>query len=240
MRRIAHALAILAGVLAVSLFNTAARADSIATAFPLGSVQQGTVSFPYVHVPLPPGQWAVTALNETRNNLNNVTASITMASIVNGRFRGMVAISTNIDPNANGWQLSKFCARKDLYFMQSDTNFQKEQSCWGINHHIVAATSSYRPTYGKNIRQVLAEHGIDMPSVMINTTFHFASESAFLTYEIALNPVAFGLPADQRTSWADSPWHRDLIARDTQRQAFLDQVKARYAPLYPTLAAQFR
>ncbi|WP_143272021.1 hypothetical protein [Azospirillum brasilense] len=217
-----------------------ARADSIASQLPIGSSYEGTIQVSRTKVPLPSGKWTVTALNESRNNQNNVIAFLTMANITNGKFLGHVSIGTNVDLGAGGWEFSRFCSRKDVYFIQTDAHYQREQACWGINHIIMEATSNYQPTHGKNIRQTLSELGIIIPKVMINTTFRFANDHSFITYEILLNPEYFGFSLEGESTWANSPWHKDLIMRTPERQKFLEQVKEQHAAFYPMLKNQFR
>lgn len=242
MRRLAT-IAATALFLAGSIIATTAgpaRADSVASRFPIGAVFQGSIDLPYARVPLPVGEWTVTALNETRNSQNATIASLTLVNIVYGKLVGHIAIDTNVDPGQGGWDPYRYCARKDLFFLQTDANYAKDQACWGINHVVMDATSGYRPTYGLNIRQALAERDIAMPRLVIDTTFRFANDTAFLTYEILLNVAAFGFPTERETTWANSPWHRDLVSRDPKRLGFLDEVKARHAAFYPALRSQFR
>ncbi len=221
-------------------FAGVARADSIASELPIGSTYEDFVRVSRTRVPLPAGKWVVTALKEARNHNNNVTADVTLANFVNGRLMAYVAIRTNLDPERNGWVPSDFCPGKNAYFTQTDAAYQRQQACWGINHTIMNATSSFEPTYGKSIRQTLADRNLTMPRVMISAKFRAANEAFFLNYEILLNPEYFGFSAAGETSWANSPWHKDLVARDGRRQQFLEQVKAQYSAFLPVLAGQFR
>ncbi|MBK3799698.1 hypothetical protein GAY33_10720 [Azospirillum brasilense] len=233
-------MTILAAALLAFGFGGKAAADSIASQFPVGATFEGAVQVSRTQVPLPPGKWTVTALDETRNNNNNVNATLTLTNIISSKFLGHLSISTNVDINRGGWVLNQFCGRRDVYFMQFDAMYQKEQACWGINHLIMDPTSTYKPAYGKNIRQVLADQSIDMPRVMITTLFRLANESSYLTYEIVLNTEYFGFSAAGESNWASSSWHKDLIAKDPKRQQFLEQIKAQHAAFYPILKAQFR
>ncbi|WP_143272975.1 hypothetical protein [Azospirillum palustre] len=215
-------------------------ADSIASEMPIGATYEGSVKVSRTQVPLPPGKWTVTALNESNNNQFNVNATVTMTNIVNGRLLGYISVSTNVDLGRNGWQSHKFCSRKDIYFLQFDSDYQREQACWGINHFIVSPTGTYTPTYGKNIQQALAEKGIDMPKVMIDTLFRVANEHSYINYEILLNAEFYGFSSAGESNWASSPWHKDLIAKDPKRRQFLEQVKEQYQGFYPILKSQFR
>ncbi|MDQ2102123.1 hypothetical protein [Azospirillum isscasi] len=146
----------IAAFLAFFTIHTA-RADSVASQLPTGSSYDGTIQVSRTKVPLPLGKWTVTALNESRNNRNNITAFLTTANITNGKFLGHVSIGTNVDLGAGGREFSRFCSRKDVHFIQADAHYQREQARRGINHIIMEATSNYQPTHGKNIRQTISE-----------------------------------------------------------------------------------
>lgn len=215
-------------------------ADSIASELPIGATYEGSLRVSRTQVPLPPGKWTVTALDETKNNLFNVNAIVTLANIVNGRFLGFISVSTNVDTGQSGWQTNDFCFRKDIYFLHFDSGYQREQACWGINHYIFTPTSTYAPAYGKNIQQTLAEKGIEMPKVMIKALFRLANAVAFINYEILLNPEFYGFSSAEESNWSSSPWHKDLIIKDPKRQQFLNQIIEQYQVFYPILKSQFR
>lgn len=229
-----------AALVAIVGSSVPAFADSIASEMPIGATYEGSVKVSRTQIPLPPGKWTVTALNESSNNQFNTTTTVSMLNIVNGRLQGYISVSTNVDLGRNGWQTHSFCFRKDIYFLQFDSAYQREQACWGINHHIFSPTSNHSPTYGKNVQQTLAEKGIDMPKVMINTLFRLANEHTYLNYEVLLNPEFYGFSSAGESNWASSPWHKDLIAKDPKRQQFLEQVKEQYQSFYPMLKSQFR
>ncbi|NYZ13454.1 hypothetical protein HL658_12915 [Azospirillum sp. RWY-5-1] len=231
---------IVAITLALVALSAPVRADSIASNFPIGASFEGTVRVARTQIPLPLGKWEVTALNEEKNNNGDTIATLTLANFVAGRFFGFISIRTNVDVARGGWVLSAFCDRKDIYYILKDANYQHEQACWGINHFVNNPTSTYKPLYGKNIRMVLADKGMDMPRVTIVTTLNLAKSSSFIFYEIVLNPEYFGFSADNEGNWESSTWHKDLIHKDPRKHQFLDQIRSRYEPLYAQLKQQYR
>lgn len=230
---------LLAVAMGAFLAGGSALADSIATELPINSTYEGAVKVSRTQVPLPPGKWTVTALNESKNNNFDVNAVVTLANIVNGRLLGFVSVSTNVDISRNGWVNHDFCFRKDVYFLKFDAGYQREQACWGINHFIFNPTSNYTPTHGKSIQKTLSEKGVEMPKLMISILFRVANSSSYITYEIFLNSEFYGFSSAGESNWASSPWHKDLISKDLKRQQFLEQVKEQYQGMYPILRNQF-
>lgn len=234
MRRLALILALLAA------FTTRAKADSIAADLPIGTVYESSILVARTKVPLPPGKWTLVSLNEANNNDRHLIAHVALLNVVDGKMQGYITISTNVEFSKNGgWQPIEFCSRKNLYFLNVEANYPNEQSCWGINHVLREPTSSYAPKYGKNVWQVLSEQGLTMPRLLIDTVFRFANRPSFITYEIYLNPEFYGFPVSGETSWASSPWHKDMVARDPKRQQFLDRIRTQYAAFVPVLRSQF-
>lgn len=222
-----------AAVLA-AMASTAALADSVIEPLKLESVHTGSIRVGRAHVPLPEGEWIITALNEFKNNSNSILATVTLASFAGDRLSGYITIDLNADMSSSGWTPHQFCRRTDVYFIQKDADYGNEQACWGINHYIFDKTSTYKPTQGKSIQAYLAARGQTMPGTMIYALYRLADRSNFLTYVVHVNPSLSGF-ADETGKWADSSWHKDLVAASPQKVAYLDAFKAKAAPLYAAM-----
>lgn len=216
------------------MMSTAALADSIIDQIKIDSQHTGTIRLGRALVPLPEGEWIVNSLREVKNDKGTTTATVTLASFTGERLSGYIVLDVNADLSSSGWVPHQFCRRTDVYFVQKDADHGNEQACWGINHFVFDKTSTYKPMQGKNIQAYLAGRGQQIPGTMVGAVYRFADRSNFLTYQLHVNPVLHGFP-DESGKWADSPWHKDLVAAAPKRVEFLEAFKAASAPLYAAM-----
>ncbi|PWC52378.1 hypothetical protein TSO221_14510 [Azospirillum sp. TSO22-1] len=217
-----------------ALVSMPAGAESILDKLTLDSVHTGSIRIGRATVPLPEGEWIVTALNEAKNTSNSVLATVTLASFAGEKLSGYITIDLNADMSASGWTPHQFCHRTDVYFIHKDADYGNDQACWGVNHYVFDKTSTYKPTQGKNIQATLAGRGQTMPSTMIYALYRLSDRSNYLTYAVHVNPALSGF-ADETGKWADSSWHKDLIGASPDKVAYLEAFKAKAAPLYAAM-----
>jgi hypothetical protein len=233
-----RALAVL--VLLALHIPMSAHANSILNDLIVGSEVSGPLTIGMVTVPLPPGAWTVINVNERTNNNFETIAATDLVQIANGKLVGSLNITTNLDLARTGWVLSNECSRKNVWFAQTDSNYENDQKCWIINHATFPQTSSYKPTRGVNLQQWLISHNSAPPSVGVYSFFRFARPGKFLNYKIYENPELAGVAPEPGVTWENSAWHSDVVSRDPVRVGFLEQVKSRHASIYAELSKQFR
>lgn len=218
---------------------TPARADSAIRMFTAGSVHEGAVQLPRFTLPLPPGRWILTSANESRNNVNDVNLSLTLAKVDDGILAGWIAISTNIDPG-NKWVVSKDCGRKDQLYNVTSAAYAHQQDCRWINHQTFNASSDYKPMIGQSIQDFARSKGLPFPHTMIEQGTRLATSMFYLTVHHFTNPVLFGFAADAPTNWSNSPWHKDLIGADPKRVAVIDALRRELEGRHPLIKSASR
>jgi hypothetical protein len=230
--------AVLGVTLALGLVGTGAVgavAGSLADEIKVESIHSGVIRLGRVNLPLPDGEWVVTAVDEYKNKQNSLLAQVEMASFVNGKtLSGYIVVNVNEDISGSGWDVHKFCSRTDVYYLMRGPDVPNDQTCWGVNHYVFEKTSTYKPAQGSNIQAYVARRGQVMPGTLINTLFRFANRNNFLTYQLYANPTLAGF-TDESGKWADSSWHKDLVAADPKKVEFLERVKAQSAQLFDVM-----
>jgi hypothetical protein len=179
-------------------------------------------------------------VNERANNQFNAIASTDLIQLMNGKAVSTISILTNLDLGRSGWQIFNDCSRKDIWFVQNDSNYENDQRCWGVNYSITSQTSNFKPSRGVNLQQWFINHDATIPGIAVYSFFRFANSGKFITYKIFENPELAGIAPEPGVTWANSRWHLDVVSRDPARVAYLEQFKARYASLYTELKKQFR
>lgn len=210
-------------------------AGTLADEVKVDGTHSGSIRLGRVTLPLPAGDWVVTAVDEYKNKQNSLLAQVELASFVDGKtLAGYIIVNLNEDISGSGWDVNKFCSRTDVYHLMRGPDVPTDQTCWGVNHYVFEKTSTYKPVQGSNIQTAVARRGQTMPGTMVTSLFRFANRNNFLTYQVFTNPTLAGF-ADESGKWADSSWHKDLVANDPKKVAFLEQTKAQSAALFDTM-----
>ncbi len=206
-----------AAIVASALLQGVAHADSAIGDYSANQRVREELKLPRMTVPLPPGDWRVSAVDEFRNSDNITLFRITLANIENGKLASWVEFETNVDAAEQGWPYSPVCERKDLIYLEKRANYPHEQDCRWLSHIVFEATSTYTPKKGVNIRQFAQNNNVEMPPVALQEGIRLSDKANFLNVLYLTNPAVFGIAPEYRTTWANSKWHKDLYSRDPKR-----------------------
>ncbi|HYD67627.1 hypothetical protein [Azospirillum sp.] len=212
-------------IFACFFYSFVAQADSAILKYKEGLAYRGHIELPRFTIPLPPGVWQLSAANEKRNNNNDNILSLTLAKTESGILSSWLVIDTNVDPASWGWVLPQWCSRKDVYYSVLEAYYKHEQDCRWLNHIVWEQTDSYTPSVGKNIRNFARANNIKFPRLGISEWIYLANERSFLTVNLITNPESLGFSVDSETTWASSPWHKDLVLQDPKRLAVMNTLK---------------
>jgi len=205
-------------------FN-AANADSALGYYEAGAVYKDTIKLPHYSIPLPPGEWHVSSVNEARNDANNVNLNLGLVKIEKGVFAAGIEISTNVDLGRHGWQTHPMCTRTNVYYRVTDADYPKEQACRWVTHYTFKQTNSWKPAKGDNWQNTARAKNVPFPYTMIGEGLRLAREHIYLNVVYYVNPAVFGFTDDHPTDWDNSPWHKDVAASDAKRSAVLDAMR---------------
>jgi len=108
------------------------------------------------------------------------------------------------------------CKNTDALYRNTFDSSPWSQSCLLVNHVVgtLALPASTLQTL-KNIR-------VDIPTAALTSQLTRYQRGGFLLMTVLTNPAAWGIDSPPQT-WSASPWHKDRIADDPKRLAFVQQ-----------------
>ncbi len=119
------------------------------------------------------------------------------------------------------------CARRDLHFIEVAANEDfSRQECRYINH--VWPNPWDGPDSSALFRSIVAGLKVrdsQLPSALLQSTFHFADKDELLRVFYYFNPEVKGIASARTASWAESDWHKSYLARDARRIDYLGELQ---------------
>lgn len=235
---------VLLGLCCLWLFATTSAAQA---QVPEGTVIKGALQIGSRSFALPPGDWTVLASDDPALTIDGVAKRGTyrrvyVAQIDPGnRFVAAIlyrATTTSVG-ELNSWNAEP-CKRTDtLYRDTLDGNF-RFPACLMINHSTnFWHSQAQRSEFDSKILTWFESRKIELPYSVIDSGFAKYGSGDFVTAHIWMNPDVAGIDPGPRGTWQNSPWHPRLIAKDPQRVAYIEKVKAWDAVFVASLRDSF-
>jgi hypothetical protein len=194
--------------------------------YPIGATFQTAFKLPNRTVPLPPGDWVLTAVNE-RKELTYSNVDFTLAKFSASGLQSYIYINTDGDTDSGNfrWIVSQDCERTDLLFKNKIYNIDGVQKCYWVSYRIFNKSSGNAPKFGKNIQDSVTARGFVMPSLMLSKTARLVNGRRKLHIEIYETVDQYGFPDDGKTAWADSPWHSSRFQEDQKKIEIVNKLR---------------
>ncbi len=179
-------------------------------------------------VPLPPGEWVEFSRHAWLGNSRGPGFSYEDVGLARLTPQGVDAVihlrTINHEggtSNVRTWASDPACRRNDTFFSDAGSRDERDQTCLPLNHVIRAPNRNGSPVWAD---YAALREGRDalFPTTLIGTTLRFARGRAATTLTCYFGVEAHGFPIE-RTSWAESPWHRSRA--DAPRLALMEQYK---------------
>jgi len=181
-------------------------------------------------VPLPAGEWQVLRVADAearRTNPVNQHRTEEMVTIVlmqrdasdivmHLRIHATVGRGSRITQ----W-MDKSCERTNTLYRNAYDSNASEVRCLMINH-IVGYLRSSSSTVNSDLRKWVVDQKINLQNTALESAFMMFRPRYLLSVQAWVNPALRNLDSDER-SWAASPFHRDWIAKDPARQAYVNE-----------------
>jgi hypothetical protein len=186
-------------------------------------------------VPLLEGTWTVAGTGGGGGEL-----ATSLVRIEQGKLWGIIRVWTS--PTAAARPYGQ-CGRTDVLYTMVVANVPHgDQDCWMINHALMAQsrTEQTQP-HQRQSYEFLDARGISIGGglTMITAIHRVAAPTGAVTVWYQVNPEFFGFAPSSASSWSGSEWHRDRIAADPKRVAFIESYKALHARYQEHVKAGF-
>lgn len=221
---------VLLGLCCLWLFATSAAIAQV----PEGAVVKGALPIGSRSFALPPGDWTVVAVNEAPVTMDGIDkrgtfSRVYLVQVDAGRHfvaAMLYQATTSSLGGVDSWTAEP-CKRTDtLYRDTLDGNF-KFPACLLVNHVTnFRDPKSQRSAFELKISSWFDERKIELPYSVISNEYTKYGPGDFVAARIWLNPEAAGMGPTDRGTWKNSPWHPRLIAKDPERVAYIEKVKA--------------
>ena len=214
---------ILLATLALGLFTAPALSGEL-TEMSLGSKVTNVVNMGKTQIPLPRGEWYLSALHTRRDGEYGKMGGVFLTQKDNtSGFYGIV-ISTNVESCAHSKRPKSICDRENTHYNESDRNYNnRDGKCWNVNQFIIDPSKENKKGFWKDFfnkrNKVMREDGIKRATYIANEFFR-TSRCNFSFIRYFINPETFGFPPES-TRWQNSAWHRDVIDGDPKRKKFV-------------------
>lgn len=194
------------------------------------------------NVPLPPGEWRKVAeefiaRQAAGGGVGGRNAEVALLRVHAGRVTGLVTIRVSVDISENraGWTREPECQRNDIHFAHVESDSQRDQNCWTINHFVMTrgadSTKFVNDYFG-----AAAQFG-GMPPTMIRITSRIADNLHFMTVRYYFLPNVAQFPPSAE-AWRQNPWHRDRL--DANRTAYIAALRAWAPTAHASVVGGFR
>jgi len=208
----------------------------------MGRTFSGSMPFAGWQLPLPNGEWTVSAYITVGTGENRSDATF-LSKIVGRQLVGAVAfIGTEPKKEAGtGYRQYDPCMRKNLLHIEIRSNEEfGSQECWSIGHIDVKAwqqdarESLLRAAMGDlSIRQV------KVPHTLVSVHFRLADKNGYLNAFYFFNPEDEGITTTPVSSWQENDWYISYINRYPEKVAYVQQLKRWGSGWLPKLKASF-
>ncbi len=135
-----------------------------------------------------------------------------------GELLGLFATRIRHSLDGHGFPKKQACADKVGYSSSVAANKdQGNQLCYWVEH----MSSPWKTPLFELAAKRLQSRDISVPSVLINSAFHHASQNSSATGYYLTNPETAGI-STQSSGWLASPWHPRKMNSDPVRKQFVD------------------
>jgi hypothetical protein len=208
----------------------------------IGTTVTSVATIAQRQVPLPPGDWILVATQTVQSGGPAAAVRIQqayLAQVENGVLVKYIFISASLESNFGGWSRSRdVCDRVDTHFAFFDHSYDpKNIECWTVNHAVLTLNSSATELYRE-----FHKFGDDKkrPNAALSINYFLVRGYDFLHVTYGFNPEVAGFSRSKSTSWRDSAWHKDAIADNPKRQAYVQSLKVEGERLLPKVQDGFR
>jgi hypothetical protein len=184
-------------------------------------------------IPLPDGEWVVTAttgFDAQRSSAGTSLPSsgtklstIYLANIVDGKLKAGIRFRYTSVNYSSGWSVPKFCRRDNLNYDEVASAYDGTQTdCWGVTY-IRGASKPGSP--GAQSVEYINNLGVKMPIVLSYIEFNMADNSEFLIVGYAFNPEYEGIsPPENMGSFRTVDYHPSRIGNYPAKKAYMDKM----------------
>lgn len=233
----------LLAVAILCLGTTSAHANTGLESLPIGSVVKGTAQLEKKQFPLPPGDWQLVS-RERRVWSGGAGGGgpfvfIYLAQFENGVLAKAISAQTNLEPTGGGWVRDRtICDRADVHHAVFDRNYNvRDAECWTVNHLGMSLENNAWQVVKDFFR---ATDDKKRPKTALGISYFLVSHNDHLRLIYYTNPELAGFEPTPTAAWPGNHWHRDVMAGDAKRVAYIQQLKAEGEKLLPLVKAGLR
>lgn len=186
--------------------------------------------------PLPPGRWAVVRSEAATVKNVPLTETVVLARHDGPVLRSLIRILANLRPVPTGLPLSPTCTSSDVIWndVRQAIPFGP-QDCAAIVFERPALWRENPKMLGYRIIKQLDELGIQTPNILVTYALAETDGTWFLHEYVANNPDLAGISPDLSTQRSQSAWTAFNVAKDPQKQQYVDRMKGELAGLRDAL-----
>lgn len=198
---------------------------------PIGRIVEGVVNVGGQAIPLPEGAWVTLA--QFKGTAAQPGDAMVLGQVHGGALRRLLAVrGLRVSAGVHANPVPKACQRSDILFREADDGAgAAPHRCWWVNH----ATGLWSQQSIFAAAQLeLDQRKVSRPDVLINVGFHRADEHGFATGFYYFDPNEESISSSPGP-WAASEWHKDRIASDPRRAAYVQKLidwGRGWAPVY--------
>ena len=175
-------------------------------------------------IPLPEGEWVLTARRDFYNNVNDHFVIANLVKIENGVLEGIVRFGLPTDVGSRGYVRQRFCDRENILFIEIKAHYEGgDVDCWGINHIAVPKSKAEEK---KQTLDYLLERNILVPTFMIAVVYRRADDSKVVSFKYLFNPEIEGIKPSIMSAWKHSDWHHKYIQAYPEKVAYIERLKS--------------
>lgn len=195
---------------------------------PVGARVSGEFTLGPSHFYLPEGEWVLAARHTWTGTLQYMLEGPKFAGVYLLDVRGQqlaraIWVRANIEPvlGTRGWvkEEDPCKVRTDVHLHLELGDNYLNQYCVEINHrvpYLVETKGWTREALGW-----LADNKIPVPRTMIGVEFNRIDRAYQERMHYYFNPELDGFAASSAPNWKTSEWHRDRVAQDPARAAYV-------------------
>lgn len=205
----------------------------------IGNVYRDVVSlktYGSPQVPLPPGEWTLISLSDTRSQPTNIRLLTGyLVQVKDGKFAGRVIFKVP-DSSARGyWEAPNNCTAKNIIVnLTVDSGANGRFDCT-----FVLASGMGRPTNPSagmvDFYDYVDRQKLKLPATAFYVGYGISDARTYLLVDYFFNPDLEGVkPASV------SAWHLDRYKEDPKREAYVEKMKAWAKDWHAKIDAGFR
>jgi hypothetical protein len=225
---------------ALTIAIVATACGCAAPSMPAGTLQIGqTLTSPAsvgrYKLPLPPGEWTVTAENgrnytDPEASRNTIWRGYYLVQVDPATKQFLAAVYLRgmlLSTVSTGWEDSISCDRSDVLFQDKLQTKFRSPECLLINHNtrfdqLQASDDSIRQAAMAWYRSA----GLQLPNSVINVQLRlYSSTDGFILVNYWINPEARGQLSERDPHWATNNWHRSRLIYSPDRKIYVEKLR---------------